>query len=53
MVPMPPVGLVPLNVARICQWTWICAPAPLGPNKHANTAGYQVMAVAFAEVLQP
>ncbi|HEX5148597.1 MAG TPA: SGNH/GDSL hydrolase family protein [Candidatus Limnocylindrales bacterium] len=53
MVPMPPVGLVPLNVARICQWTWICAPAPLGPDNHANAAGYHAIAEAFATVLEP
>jgi lysophospholipase L1-like esterase len=45
------VGGVPLDVARICQWTWMCAPAPLGPDIHANTAGYGVIAKAFAAVL--
>jgi lysophospholipase L1-like esterase len=53
MVPLPQVGVVPLNVARICQWTWICAPAPLGPDNHANAAGYHAMAEAFAAVLEP
>lgn len=38
------VGTVPHNVALICQWTWECAPAPRGPNEHANQAGYQVIA---------
>jgi len=38
-------------VARICQWTWMCAPAPLGPDIHANTAGYGVIAKAFEAVL--
>jgi lysophospholipase L1-like esterase len=51
--PMPPFGEVPLNVVRICQWTWVCAPAPLGPNNHANAAGYEVIAQAFAAVLKP
>ena len=46
-VPLKPGVTVPLNVARICQWTWMCAPAPVGPNIHANDAGYQVMAKAF------
>ena len=46
-VPLAPGVTVPLNVARICQWTWMCAPAPVGPNIHANDAGYQVMAKAF------
>ena len=47
--PLP--GGVPLNVARICQWTWMCAPAPLGPDIHANTAGYGVIAKSFEAVL--
>jgi len=53
MVPLPPFGLVPLNVVRLCQWTWACAPAPLGPDNHANAAGYHAMAEAFAAVLRP
>jgi lysophospholipase L1-like esterase len=50
-VPVPGLGTLPLNVARICQWTWVCAPPPLGPNNHANAAGYGVMAAAFAAEL--
>jgi lysophospholipase L1-like esterase len=53
MVPMPPFGLVPLNVVRLCQWTWVCAPQPLGPDNHANAAGYRAIAEAFAAVLKP
>lgn len=45
------VGGVPLDVLRICEWTWMCAAPPLGPNIHANTAGYGVIATAFEEVL--
>ena len=48
---LPGVGTVPLNVARICEWTWMCAPSPVGPNIHANQAGYQVIAVAFQQVI--
>jgi lysophospholipase L1-like esterase len=48
LVELPGAGTVPLNVARICMWTWVCAPAPLGPDNHANTAGYGVIAQAFA-----
>jgi lysophospholipase L1-like esterase len=44
-------GPIPLNVARICMWTWVCAPPPLGPNNHANATGYGVMAGAFATAL--
>ncbi len=40
-------GTVPTNVARICQWTWMCAAKPVGPNIHANAAGYQAIAGAF------
>jgi lysophospholipase L1-like esterase len=38
------IGSLPRNVARICEWTWACAPPPRGPNQHANTAGYRVIA---------
>jgi lysophospholipase L1-like esterase len=38
---------VPVDVANICNWTWMCAPAPIGPDIHANTAGYGVIAKAF------
>jgi lysophospholipase L1-like esterase len=41
------LGMLPRNVADICQWTWECAPPPRGPNVHANQAGYQVIAHAF------
>ena len=50
-VPFPGIGSVPLNVARICQWTWVCAPPPLGPNNHANAAGYAMIAAVFAAQL--
>jgi hypothetical protein len=29
----------------------MCAPAPLGPDIHANTTGYGVIAQTFAAVL--
>ena len=48
---LPGVGTVPLNVARICEWTWMCAPSPVGPNIHANAAGYQVLAGAFEQAI--
>jgi lysophospholipase L1-like esterase len=46
------IGSLPRNVARVCQWTWECAPAPRGPNVHANAAGYQVIANAFLKVIR-
>jgi lysophospholipase L1-like esterase len=45
---LTPTGGIPLEVARICQWTWMCAPPPLGPDIHANKAGYAVIAQTFA-----
>lgn len=51
LVDLPGAGTVPLNVARICQWTWVCAPAPYGPDNHANADGYGVIARAFADQL--
>ena len=51
LVALPGAGTVPLNVARICMWTWVCAPAPYGPDNHANAAGYGVIARAFADQL--
>jgi hypothetical protein len=53
LVPIAPGLTAPLNVARICQWTWMCAPKPVGPNIHANDAGYAVMATTFEGVIKP
>jgi lysophospholipase L1-like esterase len=39
---------VPVAVAEVCRLTWMCAPAPVGPNIHANRAGYALIAQAFA-----
>ena len=39
----------PLNVLRACEWSWWCNWVP--PDPHPNTAGYGVIARAFAEVL--
>ncbi len=39
------------NAARACALTWVCAPAPYGPNLHPTDAGYQVMAAAIAAVV--
>ena len=45
------VGGTPLNVLRECQWTWICSSPPLGPDIHASTDGYGVIAHAFEQQL--
>jgi lysophospholipase L1-like esterase len=44
-------GTVPLAVAQICKFTWMCAAAPRGPNIHANAQGYKKMAAVFAAKL--
>jgi hypothetical protein len=51
LVELPGIGSVPLNVARICVWTWVCVPPPLGSENHANATGYGVIAEAFADQL--
>jgi lysophospholipase L1-like esterase len=42
---------IPLNVARVCSWTWECNTPPSGPNIHANKNGYEVIAGAFASAV--
>jgi len=54
LVPFPlpaPNNLVPLNVATICALTYMCVPAPIGPNIHSNPSGYGVIAATFAATL--
>lgn len=51
MVPLPGFGEVPQNVASICQLTYMCAPAPVGPNIHPTDAGYATMARSIAAKL--
>jgi len=41
------LGWLPRNVERICKLTWMCVPRPVGPNIHANTTGYGVIAKTF------
>jgi len=47
---VPGIGL-PVNVVLICQWTWMCAPPPQGPNIHANQTGYLVIALTLAAAI--
>lgn len=49
---VPGIGTVPRNVGQICEWTWMCAASPAGPNIHANAAGYSVIATAFEQVIK-
>ncbi len=52
MVYLPGVGTVPRDVAMICELTWECDPPPVGPNEHANDAGYRLIAATFATALR-
>lgn len=49
---LPGGGTAPVAVVAICAWTWMCTPPPVGPNIHANAAGYGRMASAFATALR-
>jgi lysophospholipase L1-like esterase len=50
-VPMAGHGEVPLNLALLCERSWMCHPAPVGPDRHPNVLGFRVMAEAFAHEL--
>ena len=47
----PPNQTLPLSVANICTFTYMCDPDPVGPDIHANVAGYGLIAQTLAEVL--
>ncbi|MCU1363108.1 MAG: hypothetical protein JWM55_936 [Acidimicrobiaceae bacterium] len=47
------VGEVPENVWNACELTWMCQPAPYGPNFHPNDNGYAVIASAIVSALHP
>jgi lysophospholipase L1-like esterase len=46
-VTLPTLGQVPLNVARICTWTYMCSKGDI----HANPTGYQQIADTLAATL--
>ena len=48
-----PLVHLPVNVASVCLLTWMCASPPVGPNIHANTLGYRVIADAFVDTIGP
>ncbi len=42
---------VPVNVLVALSWTWMAAPAPIGPDIHPNAFGYAVIAGAFVKTI--
>jgi lysophospholipase L1-like esterase len=50
---VPGLGLVPPNVARVCELTWMCHLNSAPANIHPDDAGYAVIAAAIAAVLPP
>ena len=50
-VELPGVGTVPLAVARVCTWTWMCVPGR-PPDIHPTSAGYAQIADAFLAQLR-
>ena len=47
----PPNESLPVAVANICDYTFMCDPAPVGPDIHANDAGYALIADTIAATL--
>jgi hypothetical protein len=42
----------PVNVLTVRTLTWMCAPKPHGPNVHAGTLGYPVIADAVVAAVE-
>ncbi len=51
LVNVPGLGQMPRDVATLCALTWACTLPPVGPNIHANAAGYEEIARSFAMTL--
>ncbi len=50
-LPPPNDGMLPLNVANICEFTYMCDPDPVGPDIHASRAGYALIAETIEALL--
>lgn len=46
-----PNGTLPVNVANICAFTYMCDAPPVGPDIHATVAGYSLIADTLAGAL--
>lgn len=47
----PTTSPLPVDVARTCALTWMCAPRPYGPNIHPNAAGYLTIAQVIEQTI--
>jgi lysophospholipase L1-like esterase len=47
----PPNHTLPLSVENICTFTYMCDASPVGPDIHANAAGYSLIAKTIEETL--
>jgi len=47
------VGVIPVNVQQACNLTWMCQPAPFGPDDHPNDEGYLQIANSMVPVIPP
>ncbi|HEY5104578.1 MAG TPA: SGNH/GDSL hydrolase family protein [Acidimicrobiales bacterium] len=45
------VGVIPVNVEQTCNLTWMCQPAPYGPDDHPSDEGYLQIANAMTPVI--
>ncbi len=46
-----PNDMLPISVANICTFTYMCDPPPRGPDIHANVEGYSLIADTLAATL--
>jgi lysophospholipase L1-like esterase len=47
----PPNDMLPQSVANICAFTYMCDADPVGPDVHANNAGYSLIAETIEATL--
>jgi lysophospholipase L1-like esterase len=47
----PPNDMLPVSVANICTFTYMCDAPPVGPDIHANVAGYGLIAETMVNAL--
>lgn len=46
----PPNDMLPVSVANICTFTYMCDAPPVGPDIHATNAGYSLIANTLADL---